>query len=124
METNKLGLEMKKLLVVAITMFCALSRAQMNAKNLETLFGLLQDQEGITVQVFSGGCTGKDNFQVSSAQVAGVIQISITRTTMDYCRAYFQYGTNLFFSYEELGVQRGQKFEVQNLIRPSRRANF
>lgn len=115
---------MKKLLAAVVLFFCVLGQAQTDVRNLEPLFGFLQDQEGIVIQVFSGGCTHKDDFKIQSVQSAGVIEVSLFRTSMDFCKAYFQYGTNIFFTYEELGVQRGQKFEIRNLIKPSRRANF
>lgn len=115
---------MKKVILMLVTMYSVLASAEAQQPRLEPLYGFLQNQGGVVFQVFSGGCTSKQSFSVDTVVENGVLQVSLNRQIPDYCRAFFFYGTTVYFTYEELGIQPGQRFEIQNNLRSTQRANF
>lgn len=84
---------------------------------VEQLYGLQVGPEGITFQVFSGGCTTKENFRIQRF-TADPIQILLIRVVPDLCEAFRPYGTTLTYSYESLGLENGQSFIVLNPLSP------
>ncbi|MBC7467029.1 MAG: hypothetical protein H7256_13655 [Bdellovibrio sp.] len=112
---------MKKLILASVVLWSLTSRAE---GVLEPLLGFMHDQNGIVFQVFSGGCTSKQSFTIENKVRNKTNLVSLVRTRPDYCKAFFFFGTYVEFSYEELGVNRGQSFEIQNSVVGSARPKF
>jgi hypothetical protein len=86
---------------------------------VEELFGIRANVQGITFQVSSGGCTSESNFRIEVFH-ADTVQLVLLRVVPDYCEAYFPYGTNVFFSWESMGLTDDQTVIVRNPRRPIR----
>jgi len=111
-----------KTILSTIVLFLALNcNAQ---KTAEPLLGFLHDQNGVVFQVYSGGCTDKNSFVVEHSVVDKEKVITLMRVRPDYCKAFFFFGTYVDFTYDELGIDRGEQFSIQNLVVGSRRPNF
>lgn len=93
--------------------------------NLEQLLGVTVNEEGITFQVSSNGCTEKPNFQFG-VQILEPLSpmlpalehhhyITVARMVGDSCENFVPYGTSIFMSFEELGISFG-KFHIKNPI--------
>ena len=116
---------MKSSLLLAIVVFSLTSFAQESEPKIEPLLGYVNNSEGLTFQVFSGGCTGKDSFYIQfENQDNNQLAIALYRKTPDYCRAYYPYGKLIYFSYEELGIKTDQRFKISNQIQSSHRGNY
>jgi hypothetical protein len=79
----------------------------------EMLMGVTYDSQGVTYQVFSGGCTSKRSFSVTLLETDPV-GLVLTRTSEDFCEAYLPYGVTLTYSYAELGLASGDSFVIKN----------
>lgn len=83
------------------------------ANDYEKILGVTYDEEGITYQVNSGGCTSKDDFQVLLMETYP-IRLALVRNNPDLCEGFFPYGTKVTFSYQELGLKDGDKATIEN----------
>ena len=81
----------------------------------EKLLGFMANTKGMTFQVASGGCTSKASFRIDYLKSLPV-QIMLVRTVEDFCEAYLPYGTELEFSWDELGLTKGEEFVLANPI--------
>lgn len=70
----------------------------------------------LIAQVDSNGCTSAADFAVSVAEGAPV-DITLTRTRPDLCRAIVREGVELRWSYSELGLTAGQTARITNPLR-------
>ncbi len=86
---------------------------------LEPLMGHMTASVGIQIQVYSGGCTRKEQFHAETEIQGEVHRISFVRSTQDPCRAYFPYGQILSFSFDELGLHNGDQIEIANPQMPT-----
>jgi hypothetical protein len=102
---------MKKMILTAI--LATLSQPAL-AEHLEALMGHFTTQGGVHIQVASGGCTWKKQFEVNQINNDGRIRLVFNRKVVDPCRAYIPYGEILTFSFEELGLKAGDVFEIAN----------
>jgi hypothetical protein len=84
---------------------------------VEQLLGLQVGPEGVIFQVFSGGCTTKDDFRIERFQ-ADPVQLLLIRLEPDTCEAFIPYGTTIRYSYESLELENGQRFIVLNPMTP------
>jgi hypothetical protein len=100
---------MKKIL--ALVIFCLTT--SVFAGVVEKILGHTVDEEGITYQVMSGGCTKKGDFKVMQLETMPV-QLKLVREKMDYCEAFFPYGTMVKFTWNELGLSTGTEITVAN----------
>jgi hypothetical protein len=83
----------------------------------EYLYGMTVGPEGVEFQVYSGGCTGEEDFRLErfeSFPPQGQIQLLLIRVSPDLCLAYLPYGTKIKFTYEDLGLKSGDSFAVLN----------
>lgn len=103
---------MKKCLV-GICLFLATISASA-AGILEPLMGHFSTKGALNIQVRSGGCTWKKQFQVEKSRMADYTVVRFIRTREDVCRAYLPYGEIITFSFEELGLIPGEKFKIAN----------
>lgn len=82
--------------------------------------GVTTDRHGLKVRVASKGCSAKADFVFRLDRDAGRAVLAFARRRLETCR-FGEAGTvDLAFSYEELGLRRGERFEVANPIRSSR----
>lgn len=102
---------MKNIIVIAILLLGQISQAEIF---LEPLYGHLKTSQGVAVQVYSGGCTEKRFFKVVKKLNAGVQEIYLKRQRPDYCEAFLPYGTLIYFTYKDLGLQSGDTYRIMN----------
>jgi hypothetical protein len=86
---------------------------------VEPVLGLQVGPEGITFQVYSGGCTEREHFRVERFG-SDPVQLLLIRMTPDTCEAYIPYGTTVRYSYESLGLENDRRFIVLNPMSPVR----
>lgn len=105
---------MKSGLLVGLVMAtCLVAKTGFAATSVERILGVHYNSEGVTYQVASNGCTSKDSFQVTLRETSPV-QVVLERQYEDMCRAFFIYGTEITFSYTELGLTAGEQFVIAN----------
>jgi len=75
------------------------------------ILGYSLTSKGLTLQVESGGCLSKDNFEVRQLETFP-IQISIVQVSIDFCEAYLPFGTSISYTYAELGLRSGDLASV------------
>lgn len=79
--------------------------------------GVTAEREGLSLRLASKGCTVKADIVFRVDRVAGGTVLAFARRRVETCR-FGEGGTvDLAFSYEELGLRRGEPFAVAN---PSR----
>jgi len=94
--------------------------------NHEQLLGARVDERGITFQVRSNGCTDKQHFEFDVVEQLEPVSpmlpalehhhyITVIRLAPDFCEKLVPYGTEIFVSFEELGISFG-KFHINNPI--------
>lgn len=79
--------------------------------------GVTTGRHGLTVRVASKGCAAKADFVFRLDRGAGGAVLAFARRRLETCRFGEAGVVDLVFSYEELGLRRGERFEVAN---PSR----
>ena len=117
---------MKPLLVFcALVAFCVSGTALTHATAEEIgavdhLLGMQVDAEGVVFQVFSSGCTSKEDFRIARFQryESDPVQIILIRMQQDPCDQVIPYGTTIRYSYAELGLEKGRRFVVLNPLGP------
>lgn len=103
---------MKKLFQTLV-LVCLMQSLAAQAETVESLLGMNVNSKGISFQVSSGGCTSKASFQVIMLETSPK-QLKLIRVKPDYCEAYVPFGTVVKFSYQELGLKRGDSFKIFN----------
>lgn len=84
---------------------------------LATLYAASVDQHGIVIRAASGGCTGKDSFDVDVDQDSDAsVMVSFTRTQDDVCQAMLPGGVELMYSRAELGIPAHARITVRNHV--------
>ena len=79
----------------------------------EQIYGVEMTEKGPVFQVYSGGCTDKDDFDVEVLHTNPVL-LRLLRLTPDYCKAYYPYGIKINFNFDELGLAPFSYFTVVN----------
>ena len=115
---------MKKLTIIGLLcttlmLWPAAGRSQTATRELiESLYGFRYGPDGLSFQVYSGGCTQKSDFVVMTSEgTDGVIRIVLVRVRADGCEAFMPYGTFITFSFDDLGLDWGDEFEVVNPLK-------
>ena len=86
------------------------------AKDLEEeILGVTYDSTGVTFQVATGGCTSKSDFNFRILEIYPP-QYILIRTKPDVCDAFFPYGKMIKFTYDELGLKKGNRFHITNKL--------
>jgi len=85
------------------------------AGEIETIKALRVDQNGITLTVDTGGCTEKKHFRVRKLGL-NPTEISLIRIKPDNCKSFSPESIDIKFTYEELGITRGEQFEIEGLL--------
>lgn len=89
------------------------------AEVVEPLKELSRDAKGVTVRVYTGGCTEKGHFvwKKTPDQPKGApAELTLYRTTKDNCYANIPEGMVITYDYQELGVAAKDAFTVGNPI--------
>lgn len=108
---------MKTLIIALLMMFTApKSFADPVPPYMEPLLGTMTSLEGVHIQVRSRGCTSKDSFLVKKEKNGATMELRFIRVENDPCLALLLYGEILSYSFEELGLNLGEKFIVRNPI--------
>lgn len=81
---------------------------------IEFLLGNGFDRRGVYIQVFDGGCTNRDSFHFKTQTKDNLKVFTFYRIMPDNCRAFYRYGSKIYFSFEELGIEMGASFTVAN----------
>ena len=102
---------MKKIIIAIL-----LIAGQTQAAQLERLMGYVFDQDGVIIQVSSGGCTRKSDFVVVKGEQANNATLSFYRKTLDTCLALVPYGEQFYFTNEELGLGFRENFLILNKV--------
>lgn len=79
--------------------------------------GHMVTEKGVHIQVRSGGCTEKNDFQVKiqRAESEGApTVVSFVRINVDPCLALLPYGKILTYSFEELGLKHNDLLKIHN----------
>ena len=84
----------------------------------QEIFGFRPDSEGVTFYVSSGGCIGKDEFEIKLSGDSPKKLRLVTKVAPG-CEAYYPYGQKLKYTWKELGLQAGDKFVLDNKIQAS-----
>lgn len=103
-----------KLAILLITSLLAAQISLADEVRPESLMGHFSTKGAVNIQVRSGGCTWKKQFQVQKEFNGDYYTLTFIRTKEDPCRAYLPYGEIISFSFEELGFRSGDKFAVGN----------
>ncbi len=93
---------------------------------LEQLLGVIVEETGLTFQVSSNGCTYRRDFDFHVEERLEQMgpqlpayehhyYIAVRRLRPDNCEGNLPFGTRMFLSFEELGIQYG-KYHVINPV--------
>lgn len=88
-------------------------------KVVEPLKSLARSAKGVSVRVYTGGCTDKSHFEWTKSQDTAnkePIELVLHRTQKDNCYAHIPEGIALDFSYDELGVAADAVFTIGNPV--------
>ena len=86
-----------------------------SAGKVERLLGYSPSSLGITFQVTSGGCTKPEDFKtVIKRNEVGVVQVALVRVRPDVCYPFLPMGTKFRLSYDQLGINNGERFMIMN----------
>lgn len=121
---------MKKFLVIFVAIITALNLGANPGTGSEQLLGVSVIESGIHFQVYSNGCTKKEDFAFEVEERLKPISpylpayehhfyITVKRLRDDDCQLPLPYGTTLFVSFAELSINTG-KFHINNPIGGSR----
>lgn len=90
---------------------------QKSAEVVEPLKELSRSTKGVTVRVYTGGCTEKAHFvwKKTTGQPKGApTELILYRNTKDNCYANIPEGMVIEYSYAELGVEAKEEFTIGN----------
>lgn len=93
----------------------ASDRASAQTEALEAVRKVDFDGQRLTVVVGSNGCTEASSFEVRIKD-GDPAELTLTRRSPDLCKALVPEGKTVSWTYEELGVGRGQPVRVLNPI--------
>ncbi|MDG1332296.1 MAG: hypothetical protein P8P74_08190 [Crocinitomicaceae bacterium] len=101
-------------------------RTDSNAANFEDaipvpkiirLKGISLKDNKLTLRVPSNGCTSKEDIKVDvNKGITGLppFHVTVYRIHPDFCKMYIPQGVEITYTFEELGLQAGDWFSVQN----------
>lgn len=75
----------------------------------------LVDDAGITFQVPTGGCTGKENFGLETISPKP-LTVRLLRIRPDYCEAFVPDGVKVHFTFAEIGAGAKLDAEAQKTL--------
>jgi hypothetical protein len=81
---------------------------------LEAVYAVSADSQGLTVRVASNGCTRKEDFAFYVERKGAAATVAFARRRLDRCRTIARGHADLAFSYAELGLARDAPVFVLN----------
>ena len=102
--------------VLALISFFWLAAPPVRAGALETLLAAETTEAGLSLKVRTGGCTKKEDFEITAKPSAAGAEITARRIKPDDCKGNFPGGTVLQFSWADLKLAPGTRLIVANLI--------
>lgn len=108
------------MLVVAILIssqvFAKSMRFQMDSPQVESIFKYTIDKDGVTFQVYSGGCTCRKSFDFIKNFSADQndVYLTLVRVSPDHCKANLPEGTVVWYSFEDLGIDSERNLHIEN----------
>lgn len=110
---------MKQLILILMFLVSTEVKARDFEKHLETIIGYSIDQNGIVFQVYDGGCTRAEDFDIQVEKSTGKkTDITLYRHKFDPCKAFFPYGRKIRFSFDAMGINKNEAFKIRNPINP------
>jgi hypothetical protein len=98
---------------------CATTPALMAAApELEPLLAAETGPDALTIRVASKGCAAKADVVFRVDRKAGHAVVAFARRRLETCKGAVGWA-DLVFSYEELGLTRGERIVIANPITPS-----
>ena len=85
---------------------------------LEPLLDVTARPEGLTIRVASHGCTWRGSFVSYVERRAGPTRVAFARRRIDQCQSP-QPPAEIFFSWHELGIRRGERVAILNPLSPA-----
>jgi len=71
----------------------------------EAIYSAAMGRAGLTARVNSNGCTKRSDFKVQVLEGYPAATVILTRIKPDLCRAFAAGGTDIVFSYEDMGMR-------------------
>lgn len=106
---------MKSLTIAFLILISAASSFAENGRpSIEPLMGVMTSWSGVYIQAHSSGCTDKNSFAVKKDRSSDVTKLTFVRIEEDPCLALYVFGQVISYSFEELGLESGEKFFVTN----------
>ena len=112
----------KRIFFIAFVLLPALPAAEAEPSRLAELLAAETTKTGISVTVPTGGCTKKDDFEISSRVLRrGKAIVALRRSKPDDCKGNFPDGLELTFTWSELKLPEHSKVSFENRIDRSAR---
>lgn len=106
---------MKSMVIAILVLFSSASSfAENGPARVEPLMGVITAWSGVYIQAHSSGCTDKSSFIVKKDRSDDVTRLTFVRVEEDPCLALYVFGKVINYSFEELGLESGEKFFVTN----------
>lgn len=109
---------MKHLVTISLILLTTLMARASDDQKIEVLIGYIRDSQKMIFQVYSGGCTSKEDFQTVISHRRNKSYLTLYRVKPDFCKAFFPFGQSIVFSYDELNISNRQSVQVLNPINP------
>lgn len=101
--------------LLACIFACASTAALGESGTLETLYGVEISEEGVAFKVESGGCVGKEHFELIQLETYPSI-LELRRIGYDPCEAVLPYGQWVRYSYADLRLPPGSPLSIGNPV--------
>jgi hypothetical protein len=85
---------------------------------LEPLYAVRTDREGVTIRVKSAGCTAKGDFAFYVERRGGAVGVAFARKAVETCKPAVPGQAELAFSWAELGLAPRTPVTTLNPIAP------
>lgn len=108
----KLGLAMMAAAVVS-TAAVADDEQQLGEAGIEPILGLSLAASAVEFQVFSGGCSKAEDFELQVLE-SNPPQLLLVRNEGDFCEAYLPEGTKLKYELKDYGLDGFPRIRVAN----------
>jgi hypothetical protein len=83
---------------------------------LEPLYAARGGPDGLAIEVGSNGCTAKADFTFYVERRGKVVTLSFARRRLDSCKSLAIGKTEIVFTWDELGVPRGEQVFLLNPV--------
>ncbi len=110
---------MKNLSLMIAILLSLKVEARVTDWHLETIKGYMIEPDGISFQVYDGGCTRTEDFHIHvEKNKFGEASLLLYRKNMDPCKGFFPYGRVIRFDFNAIDISKNQAFKIDNPINP------